>query len=121
MRRLDESIWQDDVAKFPVIERTAWFDAARLEARRFRDGVRVECGFVHRARPERRRRPAARPEAVADDLVRVRLAHEFGPFARRCGAPREARHGEIETSPEEMHRTRLAEKATARKIGRAHV
>src|SRR5262249_36009255 len=52
---------------------------------------------------------AARPEAVADHLVRIRLAHERGPFARRRGAAGEARDGEIEPAPEKTHRAALAE------------
>src|SRR5262249_9586250 len=64
-------------------------------------------------------RPTAGPEAGAAYLVRIGLAgdrvrqmRDAARMARR-GSTREAGHREIEASPEEMHRARLAEKAGA--------
>src|SRR5262249_60637242 len=59
--------------------------------------------------PRRGKPIAARREAVADHLMRIRLANKRGPSARRRGAAGEARHREIEPAPEKMHRAALAE------------
>ena len=89
------------------IERRGRLHRRVLEAGRLRHGVGVERGLEHR--------PAARPEAVADHLVRVRVAHERRPFARRRGPAREARDGQVEAAPEEVHRAALADEAAARR------
>src|SRR5205085_9624531 len=57
---------------------------------------------------------AARPEGRADHFVRVRLAREricAGPLGSAASA--EARNGEIEAAPEEMHGAGLADELRA--------
>src|SRR6185503_9188462 len=112
--RLDDAVRQDELAKFGVIERAGWFDVTRFEAGRLRHRVGVKNGFVDSARAKRRTGSTAGPETVADDLMRIRLAHEVRAFAWRRRTSGEPRDGEVETPPEEMHWTRLAEEAAAR-------
>src|SRR5271170_1829488 len=58
---------------------------------------------------------AARPESRADHLMRIGLAGDgIGARAFWSAPPRETRHTEVETSPEEMYRTVLADEAGAK-------
>src|SRR5262249_14297545 len=62
----------------------------------------------------------ARPEAGAAHLVRVRFAGHrirqprYATGVRRRRASREARDGQVEAAPEEMHRAHLAEETAAK-------
>ena len=50
---------------------------------------------------------------MADDLVRIRLAHEGGTVARRRRPAGKARDRQIEAAPEEMDGTALADERAA--------
>src|SRR5438270_11029975 len=70
-------------------------------------GVGIKCRTVDRS--------TARPKADATDLVRVGFAGDSvcaGAFWRAAAG--EAGHCHVETSPKEMHRTGLANKAPAK-------
>src|SRR6185437_2887016 len=57
---------------------------------------------------------STRPESHAADLVRVRFAgNRIGTRTLGSAPAREARYGEIEAAPEEMHRAALADEARA--------
>src|SRR4029077_2826071 len=98
----------DEFAEILGVRRRAWSDFRLAEAGGLRIGVAIEGGLSEAA--------IARPEAAAADLVRIRLAvggvrdHRIAGRRRRWAAG-EARHGEIEAAPKEMHRAGLAEKA----------
>ncbi len=92
-------VGQKEFAQLTVVIRFAGVDPRLFQAWRLWDGVRVEDRFRHLTVP--------RPEAVTDDLVRIRLAHERRTVARWRGPARKARHGEVEAAPEEMHRADL--------------
>src|SRR5215470_1578211 len=103
--RPHQLVGENEVAELAAIVGAARPDPRRSEARRFGARVRVERGLCHRA--------AAWPKPDADLLVRIRLA-EHGRVAvlvlGRTPAV-EAREGEIEGAPEEMHGTRFPEKS----------
>ena len=81
-------------------------DARVREARRSRRRVGEEHRLVHRDAPAGL---PARPEAEGDRLVRVPLARDrIGALARRRAPPGEARGGQVEAAPEEVHGALLA-------------
>src|SRR5580704_975647 len=58
---------------------------------------------------------ASRPKSHAAHLVRIRLSRDrVGSLPFWSAPPREARHRQIETAPEKMHRTGLSDKARAK-------
>ena len=107
-RLADVVVLQDELAEL-VVERAG--GQLRVgEAVRLRDGVGVKH---RRVDPPARRPIAAGPEAVADDGVAVRLAHDR--ILRRLRVPLavEPRDGQIERAPKEMNRAALAQKVAA--------
>src|SRR5581483_2170252 len=97
---------QNELLQFWMIEGLLGTGALAGKAGGLRRGVGVECGPVHRA--------AARPEAGADHLMRVRLAGDgIGPGTLRSHATGEAADCHVEASPEKVHRTAFAEEASA--------
>ena len=104
-------VGQDEFAERLAEERRVRPHLRRAEARWLRIGIGIERRIIDRA--------AARPEAGAADFVRIGFAgHRIGQIRHAAGMARrapagEARHREIETAPEEMHRARLAEEAGA--------
>src|SRR5437667_382558 len=82
-------------------------DLLGAEAVRLRIGIRIKRRAAVAA--------IAGPEAEARAFVAVGFPHHPGrdvrrlaALKRRCGAPGEACHREIERAPEEMHRAHLA-------------
>src|SRR5260370_34169874 len=79
--------------------------------------VREPLGLGVRIGVERAFDAGAWPEAAAAHLVAVReLHHPVGAVGRAAGmqrsaAAREAANSQVETAPEEMHGTRLADEA----------
>src|SRR4051812_37424371 len=67
-------VGQDELAQLAMVISLARRDRRFLKSARFRHRVSVEGRLEHRS--------AAGPEAVADDFVRIRFAHERGAFAR---------------------------------------
>src|SRR5262245_56671077 len=96
---------QDELAHLAMVIRGRRLDGCVLHSCGLRYRIRVERGFEDGSAP--------RPEAMTDDFVRIRVAHEARALTRWCQASRESRHGEIEASPEEMHRARLADELRA--------
>ena len=98
-------------------ERLCGRDLACSEARGRRIGVGVERRIIDGT--------AAGPEAGGADLMRIGLAcngiREAGDAAgvQGRGAAREAGDSQVETAPEQMHRTDLAEKARAEELEHA--
>src|SRR5207302_6500646 len=85
-----------------------------LVVRRLRIGIDVICGPPVAA--------VAGPKAAAADLVRIGLPHDPTPdirsisCGRRRATTRKAGDRQIETTPEEMHRTDLSEKARTKRL-----
>ena len=99
---------QDEFVELPVVIRRIRLHACILQARRFRRGVRIERWLQQRS--------AARPEAMADDFVRVRVALESRAVAWRRAATGKACHCQVETAPEEIHRAALADERATRLV-----
>src|SRR3954471_2408580 len=95
---------KEKFAKLRIVVGGTGADRLLLKATRSRSGIAIEgC---------RTKATVARPEAGADDLVRVGFAGDYvGIFARRCGTSGEAADGQIEASPEEVHRTHLSDES----------
>src|SRR5581483_5648823 len=92
--------------QFRMIEGLLGTNPRSGKAGGLRRGVGVERRSVHWA--------AARPEAGADHLVRVRLAgDQIGSGTLRSRTTGEAADCHVEASPEKVHRTALAEEASA--------
>src|SRR4051812_38397209 len=66
-------VGQDELAELAMVISLARRDRRFLKSAGFRHRVSVEGRLEHRS--------AARPEAVTDDLVRIRFAHERWTFA----------------------------------------
>jgi hypothetical protein len=98
-------IRQDEFVNTGVVAGGARLYRRGLECFGFGHAVGVEGRFVHRA--------AAGPEAMADDLARIGIAHPVRAFTRRRGSPRKARDRQVEAAPEELHRAALADEGTA--------
>src|SRR5271166_2275360 len=97
-------IHQDELLHLRMIE--SCFGADRLlgKAWRFRRSVGIKRRTFDVA--------SAGPEACTADLVRIGFARDgFGAGALRSRPSGEARHREIEASPEKMHRADLADEA----------
>src|SRR5689334_23174963 len=105
-RRADVAVLQDELAELAIpISRGGvhWF---RVQAGRAGRAVRVERSLPEAA--------VAGPESATGHLVRIGLArHPIGALLWGSGTAGKARHGQIEGTPEEMHRTALAQKSAA--------
>src|SRR5579862_139357 len=102
----DVVVHQQEFFHLRMIESCRGTNRLRREAVRLRCGVRIECGPFDVS--------AAGPESHAAHLMRVSLAsNRIGSSALRRSAAREASHGQIETSPEEMHGTNFSDEPSA--------
>src|ERR1700733_6159713 len=88
-----------------MVERRGGLDGHLPESGRLGRGVGVKGRLPHGR--------AARPEAVADHLVRVRLTHEGRPVAWWRDSAREPRDRQIETAPEKVRRTALPDETAS--------
>src|SRR5581483_5962062 len=76
--------------------------------------LRFRCRIAVEGCP--RQTAVAGPEAGAAHLVRIGFTRDrIGVFALRSAAAGEARHRQIETAPEEMHRAALADELSAKR------
>src|SRR5258706_15023690 len=77
------------------------------KAGRLGRSISVECGAFDFA--------TARPEARADDFVRISFAGDgIGSGTFGSAPPGEPRHRQVEASPEKMHRTAFPDEAGAK-------
>ena len=108
--RAHDLIRQDELAHLAG-DRTR-FRVPRVHSlsRRLGNGIRVERRLENGS--------AARPEPVADDLVRLRVPHERRAFARWSELSREAGHGQVE-APRKVDGTAFAEEPAPARRERA--
>src|SRR4051812_33862062 len=95
-------------------ERRLWLHPMILEPHRLWICISIEGRLL--LAPQ----TGARPEARARELVRIRLLHHPIGTVRYTsrvlwrGSSREARHRQVETAPEKVHRAHLANEARAK-------